>query len=870
MVSPPHDPDLTVTRGSPADGTPAVAEAGVYRRFALLRELGRGGMGVVHEARELATGRTVALKVIDVGSGDYDLELALREARSMAKVSHPNTVFLFGAEFSGSHLFLAMEVVRGGTVADLLRREGHLPAPRAVGVVLQLIEGLRAYADHGIVHRDIKPSNCFLDADGRARIGDLGISVSPDTASRLTSAGRFLGTPHYSSPEQLRGQVVDHRSDIYALGATLYEMIAGRPPIQAPDGVTLVARIMTDEPAPLSRHVPGVPRGLDEVILRSLAKTAEARFQTYEDFARALAPFAAPDASVAGFRMRVAAAAADLAVFTMMQAWLEWLVPKGSWALTGAVPAVLLVIYFLLFEVVGRASPMKAMVGFRIVARDGGRANQARVLARTLIKIAPMTLLFLTAPDGPLGLEGGVFGGLLGIMLMLVLVGSMSAWAKDGQGLHDLLAGTRVVQRPSALRARGRSGRAWILSRLTRTRDGRQVRVHAADSVPAVEYLPVDLRFGPFVPTRRLVAEAQETLWEAQDSLLGRKVWVRCHAQPENRCTDARRSIERASRMRWLATGESHAGPWDAFEVPGSGSSVWACSSHTRRLPWRAARRIVSLMAAECLAARRDGTIPRSLSLAQVIVGSHDRAVLLDRPFEPHAQEALTFATDPEGMRSFLQVLICTLATGTLFGSTEAARRIHLAQLPVGDHELLENLWNTSIDPLDALALVRDGLADEPPSSSEVSGRFRVASVAASSLIALFAWQAIQGWVSGGQAGHGDSDVLPPPSPLFWGAVAFVLPVASAFFLNGGLALRFQGLEVRRLTGEPANEWYVVARSLPLAIGIGAAAYLFTAGQIEAAVLVALPIVLIALFRGALRPTRSLGDLLVGTILRPK
>src|SRR5262245_2636388 len=127
-----------------------------------------------------------------------------------------------------------MEIVRGGTVADLLRREGRLSPPRAVDLALQLVGGLRAYDAHGIVHRDIKPSNCFLDHDGRARIGDLGLSRSSETVSRLTREGRFLGTPPYSSPEQLRGEVVDRRSDIYSLGATLYEMIAGRPPIDAP------------------------------------------------------------------------------------------------------------------------------------------------------------------------------------------------------------------------------------------------------------------------------------------------------------------------------------------------------------------------------------------------------------------------------------------------------------------------------------------------------------------------------------------------------------------------------------------------------------------------------------------------------------
>jgi hypothetical protein len=385
MASSPDDPDRTVTRHTTAaadtwsPGGPVVVGG-----YALVRELGRGGMGVVYEALEPGARRTVALKVLDVAGGGYDLDLALREARLMAKVSHPNTVFLYRAERTDSGLLLVMEVVRGGTLADLLRREGRLPVP--VAIALQLIAGFRAYDAHGIVHRDIKPSNCFLDPDGRARIGDLGLSRSPETASRMTREGRFLGTPHDSPPEQLRGEAVDRRSDIYSLGATLYEMIAGRPPIDAPDGVTLVARIITEEPAPLSTRVPGIPPGLDEAVLRALAKRPEGRYSTYDEFAEVLAPFTSSSLPVAEFWTRVAASSGDIILIELVG---EGLVrigaadrPLAVWISIG-----LIATYFLLFETVGRASPIKRSLGLRIVARDGGRAGLTRALPRALFKI---------------------------------------------------------------------------------------------------------------------------------------------------------------------------------------------------------------------------------------------------------------------------------------------------------------------------------------------------------------------------------------------------------------------------------------------------------------------------------------------------
>lgn len=812
-------------------------------------------MGVVYEALEPGTRRPVALKVLDVAGKGYDLDLALREARLMAKVSHENTVFLYRAERTGSGLLLAMEIVRGGTVADLLRREGRLLVPRAAALTLQLIEGLRAYDVHGIVHRDIKPSNCFLDLDGRARIGDLGLSRSPETASRLTQEGRFLGTPHYSSPEQLRGEAVDRRSDIYSLGATLYEMIAGHPPIEAPDGVTLVARIMTEEPEPPSRRVPGVPPGLDEVVLRALAKRPDHRFTTYEEFIETLVPFAAPSLLLVNLGTRVAAAAGDFALFALMLEGLQRLLPADLRMLILWAPVVLIGPYFLLFEAVARASPMKAIFGLRIVARDGGRAGPGQALARALIKLVPFVLLmgFATLPT------------VLGLLGMLVLASTMLATGSEA--LHDRLTGTRVVYLPSKLRARVRFGIVGMLNRPLRLRWGRR-RTALPTAVPAAAELPpADLRFGAFVAQHRLVIDDKGTLWAAEDPLLGREVWIQQHTRSEDRSPEARRSVDRPSRLRWIAAGESDGGAWDAFDAPDPGRSLWACSPRERRRPWREARRVLGLLAREVLVARGDGTLPPYLSLAQVITLAEGRTLLLDGPFERRAGEAEQFATDRESLRSFFQALVSALATGGVPTARELAEQMHLARLPVKDHRLIEELWNPSCDPVEVIVSVQR-LADDPPGPVELNPSSRIKHFLGVAVIGGLAWIVELAFAEGIQAGLSERNPSRLP-PLLVGILGLLLPVASALAFRGGLALRLEGVEVRTLAGRPASPWRLLVRSLPLALLAGVTAHALAAGKLGLAML-ALGFALVAVLWAALSPARSPGDLLVHTYLRPK
>ena len=221
---------------------------GPYRTVALL---GQGGMGVVYEAEEIETGRRVALKVLSAERRrDVDRERFQREGRLAASLNHPHCVFVFGAWDIAGELVIAMELMRD-TLAGWRKRQESLPSTAAVDAVLDVIAGLDAAAHAGILHRDVKPSNCFVDDDGRIKIGDLGISISahvPDDSSQRASGMRVVGTPAYAAPEQLRGRALDARSDIYGVGATLYELVTGHVPFEREDLMALLMAVANDVP----------------------------------------------------------------------------------------------------------------------------------------------------------------------------------------------------------------------------------------------------------------------------------------------------------------------------------------------------------------------------------------------------------------------------------------------------------------------------------------------------------------------------------------------------------------------------------------------------------------------------------------------
>jgi serine/threonine-protein kinase len=264
-----------------------------FGHYRIVEELGRGGMGVVYKAYEESLNRYVALKVLGehLTQDSSFVTRFVREAQSAASLHHPNVVQIFFiGEERGRHYF-AMEFVEGRSVRDIIAERGRLPYDEALDLILQAAAGLEAAHSRGVLHRDIKPANMIVTADGRLKIADFGLALPVDVESRLTASGALLGTPAYVSPEVCEGLKPDRRSDIYALGLTLYEMLAGRVPFQADSPMGLLRQILQTEPPPIRELDPDVDPRLESILGRMMAKDREQRFESCQEIIAELEAF---------------------------------------------------------------------------------------------------------------------------------------------------------------------------------------------------------------------------------------------------------------------------------------------------------------------------------------------------------------------------------------------------------------------------------------------------------------------------------------------------------------------------------------------------------------------------------------------------
>ncbi|HEY8106538.1 MAG TPA: protein kinase [Gemmatimonadales bacterium] len=294
------------------DPTAALADA-LRDRYALERELGRGGMATVWLARDLKHDRPVALKVLhsDLAS-TLGADRFQREIKLAARLQHPHILSVYDSGASAGHLWFTMPYVEGESLRDRLRR-GALPVGQALRIARQTAQALEYAHQHGVIHRDVKPENILLTPDGNTLVADFGIArpFGPAAEPGLTTVGLVVGTPGYMSPEQALGEAdLDGRSDVYSLGCVLYEMLTGGPPFVGPTGPAIMAK-QVSTPAP---HLPSrddVPPGLARAIDTALAKDPAGRYATAAEFAEALRPVS-PTGSRVGWRTMAAVGAALL------------------------------------------------------------------------------------------------------------------------------------------------------------------------------------------------------------------------------------------------------------------------------------------------------------------------------------------------------------------------------------------------------------------------------------------------------------------------------------------------------------------------------------------------------------------------------
>ncbi len=252
-------------------------------RYRIERKLGAGGMADVYLAEDQELGRRVAIKILNSrhGNDDQFIERFRREAKNAAALNHPNIVSIYDRGEAEDTYYIAMEFLDGRTLKELIIGRGAAPINVAIEYARQILSALRFAHRHGIVHRDIKPHNVLVDGEGRVKVTDFGIARAG--TSQMTETGSIVGTAQYLSPEQAKGGEVDPRSDLYSLGVVLYELLTGKTPFDGETPVEIAMKHLSTTPKPPSKLRPDVPRELDMVVMRALAKNPDERYQSADE-----------------------------------------------------------------------------------------------------------------------------------------------------------------------------------------------------------------------------------------------------------------------------------------------------------------------------------------------------------------------------------------------------------------------------------------------------------------------------------------------------------------------------------------------------------------------------------------------------------
>lgn len=625
--------------------------------YRLIKELGSGGMGTVFEAEDSASGRRVAVKLIaaDFASSQDKVERFRQEGRLASGIAHPRCVFVLAADEEAGLPYIVMELMPGSTLKDLVEQQGPLPPAKAVALILDVIDGLQEAHRGGVIHRDVKPSNCFLQADGRVKIGDFGLSKSLAGTTHLTRTGSFLGTPLFASPEQVRGEAVDHQSDVYSVAATLYYLLTGKAPFQSADAAITLARLVSDPPPPMRSVRPSLPAALDKVVLRGLERQRDRRWRNLEALRTALVPFMPSRLSMGGMGIRLAAYVIDFVVMAPLTALFVFLtfVALGTaggasielW-LTQLLPLVFWSLYYAVLEGKWGCSLGKRWLGLRVCRRSGSEPpGVARALVRTLLWqgcLSGPSLVYTylcpteMAAANPLLALWSPVALVAGVLLVLCTMRARNGY----RGPYEFLSGTRVVQLP------------WLTK--PRTYVGRPV-----DNSPAP---PADVpaHIGPFAVHGAICWNQAARVLVGEDKTLSRRIWLWLRPLSEAPLSAARRELGRATRLRWLNCGRHGEWQWDALLAP-QGTLLCSLEHRSGRFTWADTRPLLEQLTDELAAAAGDGTKTSTLHVSQVWVQPNGQLQLLDVPLASGAEA--TRAASANGQPAEVELLFQVAST---------------------------------------------------------------------------------------------------------------------------------------------------------------------------------------------------------------
>ncbi|HUH03870.1 MAG TPA: protein kinase [Kofleriaceae bacterium] len=428
--------------------------------FRLDALIGRGGMGEVYRATDTALDRVVAIKVLPraVGADERLRARFFREARAQARLQHAHVCHIYYIGDEDGLLFFAMEHIDGESVQAMLERRGTLPVPEALELCRMAALALREAHTHGFTHRDVKPSNLMIDRRGVVKVVDFGLVT--EARERVTGGlgvsttqTAIVGTPLYMAPEQGRGDAVDFRADVYALGATLHHLVSGKPPFGGETPREVVTKHETEaRPSIQVKKRRSGPAPIDALCDRMMAKDPAARFGSYEDLIGTIERISPEHTRPAGFWVRAFALTIDLLLVRVALLPLDFL--GAGWM--GAVFGVALPAYVLLGHGFFGRTLGKAALEIEVVPADSdGRLGVRAAAVRFLIQWGPLYLLF----GGTTLIEelGGaqVVTQVLAVIAMVVgallypLEGALSSMTPAKRTIWDRLANTRVRYRPT-------------------------------------------------------------------------------------------------------------------------------------------------------------------------------------------------------------------------------------------------------------------------------------------------------------------------------------------------------------------------------------------------------------------------------------
>ena len=826
---------------SPSEPRVFPCEFGGYRLRGLL---GRGGMGTVYDAEQIATGRRVALKMLGRRLNSPDTrQRFLREGRLAASVSHPNSLYVFGSEEIEGAPVITMEIAGSGTLKDQLKKRGPLPTKEAVDAILDTIAGLEAALAAGVLHRDIKPSNCFVSPDGSVKVGDFGLSVSTlaKDDSYVTATGVIMGTPAYASPEQLRGDDLDVRADIYSVGATLFTLLTGRAPFEGENAVQVVANAVNQKPPPLSDFREDVPPGLERVVARCLAKEPDGRYADYTTLRDALLPLGSKEPEPASILVRVSAGWIDfliafLPAYVTLMFWVGaeelFVAPLVERTLYSARYYFLLLgcgpLYFSIVEGIWGAGVGKWLKGLRVARANGRPPGVGRALIRALIPILcvegirmPLMLASISDADWT-GFQTAMF------VISFIVCGSipvlLALRARRENGfttVWDLATGTRVVVKPKGT---------------------------VRPSIEPVAQLGIPSDGAGSLGPYQIIEEPVPGEWTvATDPVLRRRVWMLRRTSSE--LSLARRDVARPGRLRWLQKVEAGEATWDAFEAP-PGVPLSDLVEDGKRVPWGALRHWLHDLASELWDATGDQSLPVELSLDHVWISAEGRAVLLDQPWPGVNTPAERVSVgDVAGQQRFLNGI---------------AASVESTGLPLHARRVLQNLEDGKFEKLSFLAGILRGLLDKPV---EVGKGIRAGSIF---MLPLYVWIAVVVGRYHDKPWNDPGAIVVISALVVLGAMALIQLLGLP--LRGSATHSIFRLAVVNAKGEPASISHLLVRWaivwFPLFLPMSLVALLIEEHEITAALSSSLVLLLLwlgAAVHAVTHPNRGLHDRLAGT-----